>query len=196
VFIKSIKYFNLVEVAVSIGILAIGMTAIMSLFPVGFDRSKDAIGENYCAEAADSLFSYIARAANRTGGWDSIILTLPSSKADIPDTGMQGNKFFFGSASEGDIYYEASGVDNLGTPLDASKGVYGIKVMTGDVIDFTGEALLWRTNLPEIKISGQTKNISSDIATGVNLEISWQVEKPYLKRKKNYYYFELNNSNY
>ena len=183
------KYFNLVEVALSIGILAIGVTSIMALFPVGFDRSREAIGENYCAEAADSLFAYIAREASVNGSWD-VVTDLPTDKVDIADTSMLGDGFNFVSQAEGDIY---TAVDSGLT--SAVNGVYGIKVQTGDVTDFTGEVLLWRSDLPTLKISGEDVDIPGTAAVGINLEISWPVGKPYSRRKKNFYYFELFNSN-
>ena len=84
------KYFNLVEVALSIGILAIGVTAILALFPVGFDRSRQAIGENYCAEAADSLFSYIARdATSDVDNWNYLI------RSDLASPSIPINKAVF-----------------------------------------------------------------------------------------------------
>jgi hypothetical protein len=182
-------YFNLVEVALAIGILAIGVTAIMSLFPIGFERSREAIGENYCAEAADSLFSYIAReTTSSSGNWTSFFTNelIPTSKASFADdkTDSAGDWI----SAEGDVY-------TLLDYPDGQSGVYGIKVQTGDVTDFTGQALLWQSNLPTLLVSDEEVNIPNTSAVGVNLEISWPVEKPYSKRKKNYYYFELYNSN-
>ncbi|MCF7791658.1 MAG: hypothetical protein K9M56_06635 [Victivallales bacterium] len=192
------KYFSLVEIAIAIGILAIGVTAIMSLFPVGLSRSRGAIGKNYCADAADSLFAYISRAANAsTGDWAGIVSLLPREKVDIPDTGRLGSDFSFGDTanSEGDIYYDADDINTSGETVTAGDGVYGIKVLTDHVVDFTGEALLWQTDIPPAQVTGEEVSLSSDEAVGINLEISWPVEKPYSERKKNYYYFELRNSN-
>ena len=96
--------------------------------------------------------------------------------------------FKLSNEGEGDIY----------TLLDypsGQSGVYGIKVQTGDVIDFTGNALLWQSAIPTLQISDTALNLSNTSAVGVNLEISWPVEKPYAKRKKTFYYFELFNTN-
>ena len=173
--------------------MAIGITALLALFPIGFERSRDAIGENYCADAADSLFAYIARKANSSHpgcGWGDIITCLPDSKAEIPSGSRQGNGFSFSSQAEGDIYLVE---DNS---MNADDGIYGIKVKTGNVVDFTGEALMWKTPLPAVQISEDTPiYIPETKAVGLNIEISWLVERPYAKRKKNYYYFELHNQN-
>ena len=192
--------FNLIEVAIAIGIMAIGITALLALFPIGFERSRDAIGENYCADAADSLFAYIARKANSSHpgcGWE-IVAGLPVSKVSIKADSIQGNGFDFGDEadSEGDIYYDVSDKNTDNDDVGADSGVYGIKVKTGNVVDFTGEALMWKTPLPAVQISEDTPiYIPETKAVGLNIEISWLVERPYAKRKKNYYYFELHNQN-
>ena len=188
------KYFNLVEVALSIGILAIGVTAILALFPVGFDRSRQAIGENYCAEAADSLFSYIARKGSENStNWNNLFgvsggssALIPAEKPSSSTDSVSGWNQTGGGGDMNDIYY----VNDPPLP-----GVYGIKVQTGETIDFSGEAMIWQENLPEMLVSNESVSVDTDIAVRVNLEISWPVEKPYEKRKKTFYCFELFNGN-
>ena len=190
------KYFNLVEVALSIGILAIGVTSILALFPVGFDRSRQAIGENYCAEAADSLFSYIARkGSENSDNWDLLFGASGESAALIPAVkpssitdSVSGWNQTAGGEDMNDIYY----VNDDDPPVP---GVYGIKVQTDNTIDFSGEAIIWQEDLPEMLVSNESVSVDTDIAVRVNLEISWPVEKPYEKRKKTFYCFELFNSN-
>lgn len=175
-------FFNLIEVALAIGILAIGLTTILSLFPLGFDRARESVGENYCAEAADTMFAYIANQAYKN--WsviNSIPTTKPSSVSTNPSTWTQPEGYY------GDIYQIPS----------ALAGVYGIKVSTlGGAVDFTGEALLWKTKVKNLKVAGyEIGEIDYSKAAGINLEISWPAEKQYAQRKKNTYYFELFNFN-
>jgi hypothetical protein len=190
------KYFNLVEISLAIGLLAIGVTVVIALFPIGLGHSREAIGENYCAETADSLFAYITREANIDGNWD-VVVNLPMTKADIPDTGKLSNDFSFGSVgnSEGFIYFGAFDRNVSGDVVTSDDGVYGIKVQSENAVDFTGEVLLWQKVLPTMLIAGVSVDVAVDTAVGVNLEISWPVEVPYVERNKNYYYFEIYNSN-
>ena len=173
------KNFNLIEIALAIGILAVGITAIMSLFPIGFQETRDSIGENYASEIADSTLTYIAREAYKS--W-SVLDNIPESKPSSALTDTSG-----WTKVEGDIYSTGGG-----------DGVYGLKVTSGggDIVDFTGEVLIWKSKVKNIRVAGE--NISEldwDKAATLHLEISWPVEKPYAKRRKNTYYFELFNYN-
>ena len=170
------NFFNLVEIALAIGILAIGVTAIMSLFPLGFQETRDSIGENYASEAADSMLAYIARAAYND--W-SVLDTIPTSKPSTSLTSTTGWTLL-----EGNIY-------NPG----ADTGIYGLKVTTGaSTVDFTGEVLLWKSKVQDIRAAGEDiSELGWTDAVALHLEISWPVELPYAKRKKNTYYFELFN---
>ena len=42
---KVLKLFNMIELTLAIGILAIGSTAVLALFPIGVDKNKNSIGE-------------------------------------------------------------------------------------------------------------------------------------------------------
>ena len=66
------KKFSLIEIALAIGILAVGLTAIMSLLPLGFQETRDSIGENYSSEAADSMLAYIARESFNSDSWNEL----------------------------------------------------------------------------------------------------------------------------
>ena len=188
--------YNLIEIALAIGILAIGAAAIVALFPLGFQETRNSIGENYSAEAADNMLAYIAREAY--SDWNSLFdgdgdgegtsSLIPSSKPFVaPDSTMDASTW--GSAVEGDIY----------DPGTTNDGVYGLKVISSDdnsIADFTGEVLLWKSKVKNIRVSGEDINeLDYDKAVALHLEISWPVEKPYAQRKENTYYFELFNYN-
>ena len=180
------KSFNLIEIALAIGILVIGLTAIISLFPLGFQGVRDSIGENYSSETADSMLAYIARTAYNDWGTDdtpgviynsSEIPTVKPVSALTNTTGW--------AQLEGDIYNPS-----------ADAGVYGLKIIAGDITDFTGEALLWKSNVKGIRAAGEDiADLNYDEAAALHLEVSWPVEKPYAQRAKNTYYFELFNFN-
>lgn len=212
------KCFNLIEIALAIGILSVGIVIIMSLFPVGVNENRKSVGINYSAIVAESIFSYISREANEPSNWDATLNLLPCSASVNtppiilkPDGKLDPSTWI--TPGEGYIYKIADRDinDNLCTA-----GVYGIKIKTGDIIDFTAEALIWRQlfyapssttpfYLKDLYVSGYTEDFDTSIdnsirleqieklITGINIEISWPAEKPYSQRNKNRYYFEVFN---
>jgi hypothetical protein len=175
------RYFNLVEVALAIGILVVGLTTVIVLFPLGLQEARDAVGENYSSETADSMFAFIARLAY--DNWATVYAYIPTSKPSSALTSTTG-----WSQLEGDIYYPGAGFP----------GVLGLKVTSagGSIVDFTGEALLWKSQISNITVAGVLiSELSYNDAMALHLEISWPVEKPYSERRKNTYYFEIFNYN-
>jgi hypothetical protein len=185
---KKIKNFNLIEVTLAIGILAIGATAVLALFPLGIDRNKSSIGENYCADAAGDIVSYIEGVA--INDWNNISV-IPTVKKDIKSSSRYENDFTFGALLGGAIY-KVTDADSESSPMstDGNDGIYGIKFSSdptasaSSVVDFMGEIQLWRTDA------------NSEITTGLYLEISWPVTMRYDLRNKNYYYIEIFNYDY
>ena len=177
-----IKYFNLVEIAVAIGILAVGVTGIMSLFPLGLQETRDSIGENYTSETAESFLAYIASEAY--SNWDDVLNSIPTAKpsSSLTNTTGWGEPL---TGEGGNIYYP-----------DVGDGIYGIKVTSGEgsISDFSEEALLWKSKVKNLAVAGEEiSEFDLSKAVTLHLEISWPVEKPYAKRLKSTYYFELFN---
>lgn len=212
------KYFNLIEIVLAIGILAIGISVVIVMFPVGVNENKKSIGMNYSAMAAESIFSYISREANEPSSWDATLALLPySTSLNAPPIILKPygklDPSTWSIPEEGYIY-KISDIDI--NDILWSKGVYGIKIKTGDIVDFTGEALIWRQlfylfpattpfYLKDLYVSGYTEDFDTSIdntmrleeieklIAGINIEISWPAEKPYSQRNKNRYYFEIFN---
>jgi len=188
---KVSKYnqFNIIEIVLAIAILAIGITGIMTLFPLGFQEVRYSVGLNYTSEAADSMFAYIARSA-LGGQWTNLFGDAVGSGADIPtdkptvaaDSTMTPADWT--DNPEGDIY--EPGADN--------DGIYGIIVRSRDIIDFSAEMLIWKSQITNVTINGNDYlDLGYDEAVGINIEMSWPADKRYDKRKKSSYYFELFN---
>ena len=139
--------FSLIEIALAIGVLSLGAVAIVSLFPIGINQNKDSVGINYSSMAADTIFAYLSREANEpTPMWDTVMASLPESTATnappyiIKPTSVMNSSTW--NVPEETIIYSASDVDV--NDATVTKGVFGIKIQTGDIIDFAGEALVWR----------------------------------------------------
>ncbi len=53
------RRYNLVEVILALGVVAIGVVSIMALFPIGANASRDASMETYAANTADEMLQFI-----------------------------------------------------------------------------------------------------------------------------------------
>ena len=56
---KNIIFFNMIEIALAMAIIAFGMTSILGLFPVGLNASRNSVAENYSADAVEQFSSYL-----------------------------------------------------------------------------------------------------------------------------------------
>jgi len=53
------RRYNLVEVILALGVVAIGVVSIMALFPIGANASRDASMETYAANVADEMLQFV-----------------------------------------------------------------------------------------------------------------------------------------
>ena len=51
--------FNMVEILLALGVVAIGICSVMVLFPVGANASRDSIMEEYAASTAEQMLNMI-----------------------------------------------------------------------------------------------------------------------------------------
>ncbi len=59
--------FNLVEIALAIAIVAIGISSIMAIFPAGINATNDAVADNNIPDVAEYVLSYLE--ASTIAGW-------------------------------------------------------------------------------------------------------------------------------
>lgn len=189
--VSRLKYFNLVEVTISIGIVAVGITGVMSLFPIGFNATRSAIGETYSAYAANQFLAYLARNCNNPtksygGGsrdfWEEYIYPASTSPfpESIPSESDEDGATFTNTASDTMIY------------TSDYPGLYRIKQGTSDITDFHATVRIWRSKIKNMYVFN--KNISEigyQYAVKFRVEVSWPVDKPYSKREKRYYCIEV-----
>lgn len=61
--------FNMIEVALALVILAIGLSSVMVLFPVGLKASRNSIADNNLADVAERVGAYIQSRYTSSGMW-------------------------------------------------------------------------------------------------------------------------------
>ena len=184
------KFFNMIELTLAIAVVGIGMTAIMALFPLGFQASRDAIGDNYASYSADEIISYLAKAAQ--ANWSAVINTADDNGyiqselySRIADTNTDSPGNWNHITNIGSIYITG------GLVVDGQK-IFGISQGSTSVVDFSAHARVWKSQITGIWIFSQNAPpIPYNNAARLNIEISWPVEKPYSQREKRYYSVEL-----
>ena len=67
------KYFNLIEIVLAMAVLAVGMTGVMALFPVGFKANNESVETNNAVMVANKLYSIIkaAKSMNTGSPWET-----------------------------------------------------------------------------------------------------------------------------
>jgi hypothetical protein len=80
---NKIQFFNMIEVALAMAVIALGMTSILGLFPVGLNASRNAIAENYCADAVDQMISYFKGGGELSEGFYKKMFSDSGSLPDV-----------------------------------------------------------------------------------------------------------------
>ena len=216
---KKKNFFNLVEVALAIGVAGIGIAGVMALFPVGLNASRDAMAENYCGDAAEQLMSYISaycKASN--ANWNSTIYSvgdgppnyIPSGAGTLPlevskspsyTTDLLEQAATWCTAIDGSIYCVGTGT----TP--ANFQLFKIVRKSGNYEDFAAAVRLWKGPITKLQAemvaagAAATPTVvvpaggSYRYGTALYAEVSWPMSKPYSKREKRYFYKEIFNPN-
>jgi len=202
------RFFSLIEIVLAIAIIAIGCVSIMALFPAGLVENRKAIIQNNAANSAESMFAYINN--NASEDWQTFLTDFPGSK---PQSVLAGSDTLV------PLQYKTD-PDNNNVPIldsngdkisigglyasESNDGVYAIKLKTGKHNDMTGEILVWLTEVKKtyfnktlVTDTNDTpgSGLGTDSIIGANIELSFPIEKPYSKRDKFQYYFEIFNKN-
>ena len=62
------RFFNLIEIVLAMAVLAVGMTGVMALFPVGFKANNESVETNNAVLVANKLYSIIKAAKSMNTG--------------------------------------------------------------------------------------------------------------------------------
>ena len=215
---KTVHSFNLVEIALAIAIIAIGISQILVLFPIGLNTAKEASADNNMADIGEYLMSYLRAGYESDWNRASKKFNLPSSLTGLTagDEGLDVNdlptawKPLDGRSQAASCFYRNNDVF-LFQQKSVIEGEY--------IADFSVIAKVWSDKsfdiyLPDIYqkhtstapyytssanlkngsgISLSTYLTSKDIIRAINIELSWPAEVPYAEREKKNFRFELFN---
>lgn len=179
----------MVEIALALAIVAVGVAGVMAIFPVGLSLTKAAVADNVVPDTAGYLLGYLETMAK--------VKWRDGSGNPVSNVFLNG----FGTAkpveSASDSYTD-TGIDDI-KKNNVTDGIFKIekksKIDSGgtEVTDFSAIALVWRDNTTTIYDSGPS---GTDYFATLFMEISWPADIDYAKREKRTYRLELFNSAY
>jgi len=186
----------MIEVALALGILAVGILAVVGMFPGGLALTRDTIGESYAADSAEHVLSLLSLrirdSADEYANWAEYGTSLQTEKPggqEVEDPNYPDPDHPW-SWSE---WYTADTTTIL--IGGANNELYHVKV-GGSVsghIDFEGIYRLWREPIQVWRYDASQaspwvpETIDESIAFRVNMEVSWPESLPYARRHKALY---------
>ncbi|MDP6450468.1 MAG: hypothetical protein QF773_06605 [Lentisphaeria bacterium] len=180
--------FNLVEVVIALGIVAIGVTAVMGFLPMGLNASRDAIADNYAADSGDQLLHYLSSTIQEDWSQlDNFDSTPPNVAAGSDDlstwTVIPGTN----------IYTKPYGGKTVYRILQQTDDIAGVGTT---VVDFDAMVRIWKTPTAAWEYNGSTWVTTTDSDYDkralLNLEMSWPAAVNFGARRKTYYAIEVN----
>ena len=178
--------FNMVEIALALGVAAVAIVSIMALFPIGFSAGRDAMAETYAAEIADE-FAHFLEGEIRHGGWTpGIVPTARPAAADFTPTYAEDQTLYPDPDTDG-LYKAIRYVDVTGSGQYDGDG-------SDDILDF---AAIITVNRARVAIPGAPADVELeyDVAVRLEIEISWPARLDDDRREKRQYFYEIFNRN-
>jgi hypothetical protein len=203
---KIFAFFNMIEIALAMAVIAFGMTSLLALFPVGLNASRNSIAENYCSDAVEQFMAYIKFYAEKSQ--TNYTALFPND--GIKDNVTRDNTVCAAIDSTSNEQFLADFYNGVTTKReDANLNIYKYPCTgLGDVYfvlqgpqgstkyDFSAMFYVWKTPVTTWVYDGswkEDKDESYANYAGLNIEVSWPVAMPYKDRQKRYYYIEIKN---
>jgi type II secretory pathway pseudopilin PulG len=186
----------MVEIALALAVLAIGMSSILVLFPVGVNANKSAIADNNLADIGEYLMGYLR--AGCSAEWAEIA----AERQHVIDSGGTPSDpvaadFFFSNKIATDYSSvkdlgetSGKGIDPLNSDYDKgstraitdnlyllqnsgstySNSAFLYKQTTGDILDFAAVVKVWKEayNFYTIAADGDIKKVEDNAGNSVN----------------------------
>jgi len=177
--------FNLIEITLAMAVLAVGMTGVMALFPVGFKANSDSIATNNAVLVANKIYSIIK--ASKSSNWNQWFF---NPKITVPD--HRPGTLYIDGTKDGDAaeFGDISGINgdtpyNAGEPASKTSGpgpdpfgIYGVDAPKGslypgllyaqltdgasDMPTFQAHIRIWWTSVKRAEIIGTANQLDAE----------------------------------
>ena len=204
------KYnFNMVEIALAMVIISIGITGILGLFSVGVNARKAAISENNIADAAEYtlglyraliLEKYTDSPVGEGKNAPAIVNGIPTANAAVGSdgtsldisglTGTATSHIYTGSGTSVTNFNVSSATALPETFVYApSRLVDGVRIADCEIA-----GSIWKTQIP-VTFLGASSKVDMPYSYGVRiyLELSWPLEQKYENRDKKIFVMDIVN---
>ena len=135
--------FNLVEIILAMGVVALGMTAVLALLSPALNANRDSLGESVAAEAAANMVTYIDRISQVCAeGTSEFKITDPPMDPAGDDsiwTNALDDHFEMSVPGENSIPIYSESGDTLAEPFDRFKIQTGSQSKPGWMVYLEGE---------------------------------------------------------
>ncbi len=203
------QFFNLIEIALAIAIIAVGLSSILVLFPVGLNATNDATADNKIPDIADYMLGYLecqVAACWRDGEGNPVTensfiknqLTVDENPAGNAKEDETWEPIDDSNAEKATLFYQDVTIGGKNARIFKYEQKY--QVDGTDVVDFSAVMRVWReaipfqfskNDAPDVAVTNHTNPGKSGVALCV--EISYPAEKPYAAREKQYFRREIYN---
>ena len=177
------QFFNLIEIALAIAIIAVGMSSVLVLFPAGLNAVNSAAADSSAPDAVQYLAGYVESRIRHE--WNSSATRTSNTVTNLP-TAKPG-------AAES---WNASPISNTPIYTSSTNGLFKYeqthRVNGVDIVDFSAAARVWKTDNNHISVPGQS--VPTNWNTGsvtIFIEVSYPLEKPYEERDTQIYRLDL-----
>lgn len=184
------KRFNLVEIVLAIGVVAIGVAGVMALLPPSLNANRDSVADTLAGEAATKMAAYLEIIGQKN--WDSSSITTLPYILEMPTAKPDSTRTFTAKNMTSILGLTTKFMNDSNVLEDTKLTKY--YVTSGDQSTAV-EVNLWREQITDFHLpqnaSGKT-NIDNNYMVRVYMEISWPTHKT-ANRNIRYYVMELAN---
>lgn len=194
------QQFNMIEVLLAIGVVAIGVVSVMALLPYGLTANRDAAAETYAANAAEHLLHSLKYTVEQSGNWALYI----DGNTKLTDTRPANLNTAVAAEVTGAGVFGSAGTIHE-DPVAANLGIYHIlSFLDGngndsldgvETVDFRCIAGVWKSSIT----IDATNSVPRAMGVTLNVEVQWPAEisnRPDgTGRRKRLYTLELFNPN-
>lgn len=177
----SLAGFSLVEVMLSIGIVAFAVVGVLTAFPVGIEAARDSRDETTAALIADNLFTYLrSQPFNGPVVWPEVPMKRQAAGFKVNYTTPVANMYHYGrDGRPANANSSADGNAPTGS-YKGDEGYFGVRISVqnspyGNASDYSTYYLKARDDL-------SWGYLTAELARVV-VYVSWPARMPYNNRK-------------
>jgi hypothetical protein len=186
--------FSILEVALALIIIVVGLMGVLTLLPVGFNANQTAISQSNAADAAEQFLHFATAEASLD--W-SFLNAFPDQRptfeshisamtVDSPsDSELTWSATSMLNGTHAHIFFNAVNSSDAFDPDVHNSGMFRVKQLTDNMVeDFDGIMRAWKEAATH-DASGDAESIL------LHVEVSYPASMPYQERQKEQYATEI-----